>query len=722
MHVARKQGPGRAPGVTLQADRTVRPDTVIGDQNATYHLSGASNPFYVDSGTTITTASGDGIDGGGPVAWTLTNAGVISGAAEGVKLNGASTVINSGTIEGAAGLGLALNHGGALSNLASGVISGATGVFLGAAGTVTNAGGVTGVSGAGVALFGGGDLTNAGAGDIIGRIGVHVKGGAGTVVNYGSVTGAIAEGAVLGAGGTFNNEVGGSVNGATNGVNVAGAAGTVINSGAIAGADGAGVVLRAGGSVDNATGGATITGSYTGVYLHGSGSVANSGVIQATAYYYSARTGPLGIGIDALGSGADVATITNTGSVYGPAIGVRLVGGGGGSLTNAAGGKIIAGKYVGGGYTNASEAVYARGSVANAGTIASYGYRGLGVSALGSLDNQAGALISAMQGYSIGVILVGSLHNAGTIQASAYGAVVGPGSTVTNDAGGTITGAYWGLAAVTQRNADVGISNAGTISATGTYGVGVYLQSYSRATAQGFITNSASGVITGSLYGIEEEGSFGRAITNDGLVGGGYVAIAIGTHGQVTNRTGGQIAATGRQGLGIGILDGGRVVNQAGASITGVHGIEIDGRAGTIINAGTIAGQFGSVMFTGTGDNVLALATGSVLAGKAFGSTAVGATNTLRLQGHGAATNRFQDFNALIVRAAGTWRLDAPASFDTASIVSGALQIGDAKHLAATVAIAGALDNAGVLRVVGGELDVGGPVTGAGSVAIAGGA
>ena len=55
-------------GVSLASGASAQ--TVIGNQTTTYNLNPANNPFLINSGTTLTTAAGDAIDGNNTVPWT----------------------------------------------------------------------------------------------------------------------------------------------------------------------------------------------------------------------------------------------------------------------------------------------------------------------------------------------------------------------------------------------------------------------------------------------------------------------------------------------------------------------------------------------------------------------------------------------------------------------------------------------------------------------------
>ena len=140
----------------------------------------------------------------------------------------------------------------------------------------------------------------------------------------------------------------------------------------------------------------------------------------------------------------------------------------------------------------------------------------------------------------------------------------------------------------------------------------------------GAVTNETGGTLSG---GVSMAGGAG-VVTNAGVISG---IVSIGDGGAVTNETGGTL----------------------------VSGIYLSGGAGAVTNAGVISG---TVFFNGSGANTLTLETGSILDGEAFGSTAAGATSTLFLEGKGTASNEFDDFNTMDVKAGGYWTLSGDAT------------------------------------------------------------
>lgn len=130
-------------------------------------------------------------------AWTITNAGnVLSG---GIGLQSAGTVVNAGNIFGSDApfnhvVAVRLNAGGSVTNQSTGVISGSEGIFgayHGGGVTVVNVGSISGQNG--IDLQDGGSVTNQSAGSISASgYGIFGAVGAVTVVNAGSITGSEA--------------------------------------------------------------------------------------------------------------------------------------------------------------------------------------------------------------------------------------------------------------------------------------------------------------------------------------------------------------------------------------------------------------------------------------------------------------------------------------------------------------------------------------------------
>lgn len=187
-------------GVSLPSP--ARAQTVIGNQSSTVDLSSAYpglNNFQTYGGTTISGGANAGIYGdNSQTSWTITNAGSVSGN-PGIHLETSGTLTNTGAITSAGATGVYLNAGGVVNNgdinHTGASITGYTyGVQIaGAAGTVFNFGTITANSpvtnyGPGIELKAGGAVTNYASGTISGVTnGIYATGAPVTVTNYGLI-------------------------------------------------------------------------------------------------------------------------------------------------------------------------------------------------------------------------------------------------------------------------------------------------------------------------------------------------------------------------------------------------------------------------------------------------------------------------------------------------------------------------------------------------------
>ena len=303
-----------------------------------------------------------------------------------------------------------------------------------------------------------------------------------------------------------------------------GGAGTIVNSGSILGSDGTiGLGIASSGSfVSNAAGGLIRGGD--GVFLFGSGTLMNGGTITGSGtgtFGVSERYGPSlysghGAGVYA-GSPSSLVVNAAGGTIAAVNRGVMLLGGtvvNSGSIVDTGTSTLVNGIYRGdGGYlstgvydtggtvTNAAtgsvsgaNGVFAR-VVTNAGAIQGVAPKGAGVILVngGTLINSA--TTASVLGGGVGVRFfsrAATLVNGGTVagtatQSSGVWSVVG--GSVTNNAGGTITGAN-GISIYTGAGTVV---NYGSIAAT----PGSVAHYGALLAAGGSLTNADAGVITG---------------------------------------------------------------------------------------------------------------------------------------------------------------------------------------------------------------------------------
>lgn len=675
-------------GAYLGGGTVTNAGTILGGSgNNAFGVEIANGGSIMNSGM-IEAGGGDAaiyLPGGGIV--TNSAGAVIDGGQSGILVtNAPGQVINAGMITGTQ-VGIGLIAGGTVSNLgtASLITGSGAGVVFGAAsgsGFVYNQGTITSTDRYGVYLgAGGGTVTNSGmASKISSDYGVLAIGSV-TLTNQGTIIGSVHDGVEFIAGGTVTNSGAASyISGARNGVYVRGALGSVTNAGTIIGNSGAGVDLDDGGTVTNAATG-TISG-VTGIVFGGSSAstLINAGTIEGAtaAVQFGAgndllvidrgaaffgivdggggtntlelAAGTLGnagtiVGIGSgftnfqnvvidpdaswqLGQTNTIATLTNAGTLTNTGTltttGVftdsgLLINSGGitGTGVNLTAGASVsntgAESYISGA-TNGVKAGGAAGTVTNAGSIIGNGGVGVYLTDGGAVTNDAGGLI---HGTSYGVQDTGgtaTISNGGTIIGDGSGIALSQSGTVNNNAGGSISGYDFGIAGSGQ------VANSGTITATGATGSAIELSAEStvanlgtaaqitgaygiRAAAGGTLTNQ--GTITGSAHdGVEF--SAGGTVTNSGtasLISGGNGAHGYGVNiqgaaGMVTNAG----TIIGHGGAGILLGDGGTITNTGLIQGT-AYGVQVTGGTATITNNGTITatGNTGiGVAFTGS--------------------------------------------------------------------------------------------------------------------------
>ena len=309
-------------------------------------------------------------------------------------------------------------------------------------------------------------------------------------------------------------------------------------------------------------------------------------------------------------------------------------------------------------------------TLTNLGTIAGKVHLAAG----GSVTNGQGALIKRRNvDNQFGVEIDGS---SGTV--SNFGTMVSvymtAGGSVTNGQSGSSTGhivgyIFGGYEAVAITGGDGTVVNFGVIFSQAEYGgVGVRLDGSSGTLANfGFILGGDSYV--GSYFGGGVYLRAGSVTNGQSGASGGYIkgynngVLIYGGNSTVTNF--GTIESLG--GAGVDLQAGGNVEN-FGTIGAGVIGIEFAGTlAGTVTNAGTIAGHYGAVLFGG-GDDLLVVDPGAAFIGKVDGG---GGNNTLELAaGTGAGTlgglgTSFVNFGSVVFDANAAWTvgLDNPAAF-----------------------------------------------------------
>ena len=314
------------------------------------------------------------------------------------------------------------------------------------------------------------------------------------------------------------------------------------------------------------------------------------------------------------------ATFNNSGSVIGTnASGIIGIGNAGNDVTvNNAGTGVISGHI---GINVVALALNNAGQVLGTGTVEGAINTGLAA----TVTNQSTGIISGV-GFGINAHTRATVDNSGGISAGAGGVAVSAGAVdLINRATGTISGGS-GIRATDT----VSVTNAGTISGTGTDGSGVsagnatvsntgnisggevgIFATVASVTNSGFISGGLNG-IEGALISVNNAGTI-----SGGATGSGISAIATATStATVSNMTGGTIAggsfgivasvanidnagritATEAAGFGIRVVGTSDVVNRATGTVSG--GVGISGGPGAtvnIANAGTILGVFAGI-------------------------------------------------------------------------------------------------------------------------------
>ncbi len=616
---------------------------------ATGSVAGVARNTIVENSGTIFGDSNDGVRliGGG----TVTNSGTIEGRANGARADGVSTyafggqdisgpnpigtVVNQtgGTISGARA-GVAHSSGGAVEN-AGAISGGAMGVMIQnvsptlVQAKVTNSGTITGADA--VVVYGdisGSTVTNSGT--ITGAAGNGVyQGGSGamTLTNAadGTITGATS--AVLADLGAIHIDNAGTIRGngsydgfdraPEGGVTIVGGPSTITNSGTISGA-GHGISTAsyfnsATGLLEGRAAGSAVANSGTiigetndAVRLIGGGSVTNSGTLTAQAGAFSD-----GISMFAYADQAKEdfsASVVNeaAGAISGTRFGIILSGGG--KVTNA------------GGITGVNGGIFIQGTGLNTDPGEDRG--GLTASVVNS-GTISGTRSDGLNGYGVGFgsdLSTATLENSGTIS-SQFGAGVFHGTlgdvTITNSAGGLITGGAYGVFA--DGAGRLSLVNAGIIRGDGSYEgadrpaeAGVTITSANAAIENsGTISGAGYGVVT-QLYSNTDTGSLemranGTSIVNSGTIrGDGNDAIRLFGGGSVTNRgTIEGVAGPATDGITIQAFTGqntsgqsmiGQVVNDVGGVISGERYGVLIASGGSVDNAGTISGALTGVV------------------------------------------------------------------------------------------------------------------------------
>src|SRR5229473_894588 len=380
-----------------------------------------------------------------------------------------------------------------------------------------------------------------------------------TVNNFGTISGAFG---IAGSSGKVNNKAGATISGTGTGSGFDGfgiqilATGVVANSGTISGTN-RGVQIQ-NGTVTNMSGGA-ISGGFIGVEILDNGTTGNpalfnAGTIKGGTFAVSflsvngfpgelinsdliSATGTAGVAVSFGSSG----TVTNSHMIQATATGgIAIQAAGTVTVNNSIGGLITGDKFA----VNAATV----NVTGNAGTIEATGRDGVAIhdstvnfTGTVNVTGNAGA-IQATGTFGIGikagtVIVTG---NTGTISGGSFG-ISSNNADITNSK--LITGGDGGIFA----NHTATVANSGTISGTGTSGIGI------EAGTGTVIVTGNTGTISGVSFGILSNNA---DITNSSRTGtiSGNIAIQ----------------ADGFGGMGSTITTAGAIVSTAGASGTAI--------------------------------------------------------------------------------------------------------------------------------------------------------
>ena len=344
----------------------------------------------------------------------------------------------------------------------------------------------------------------------------------------------------------------------------------------------------------------------------------------------------------------------------------------------------------------------AAGSVTNSGVITggttSAGLNIPFASLSGALINNKGATISGDY-YGVkynGGNIVGGITNSGLISSKSFSGMLVFGNAsggITNDAGGTISGAQTGLEVVGSGAADLGfgIVNSGLISGGTSAGLRVQDIDFS-----GTITNKAGGTISGgaSGFGVALDNSSFGGLANDGLITGivGIYASSScggGAVSSITNNAGGVIEGTGGTAINVTSGGGGKCSGSAGDLVINGGQIlgDVIGAAGkgdtldvTVNGDFTTNGNFDVSSLKVTAGNTLTISVGNVITTGSMVPTAGSHTLQFEVRGKGAVGEIVVPGGAIVLTGAtiavhDTGKAKSASAGDIILIADGALPI-----------------------------------------------
>lgn len=341
-----------------------------------------------------------------------------------------------------------------------------------------------------------------------------------------------------------------------------------------------------------------------GVSFTGFGTVNNSGAISGTDAVYLQAGGIVTNNPNATISGSSngirvthgTGTVTNDGSVSGPGI-IAVTLDGGGSVKNT--GSLVGGE-------DGVRIMGALGTVTNSGLIKATVDDGIGIFAGGTVTNNAGGTITGAGPGGAGIFITGgsgTVKNSGSIADPDHLGILLSSGDVTNATSGSISGS---IAAVSINQGFGTLTNDGSVISTAAGGAGVDFE------AGGRVTNTGHGSVSGGNFGIFIGGGNGT-VTNSGKIDGAtYDGVILVRGGSVANQAGGTISGGGSgvylavaasvtnggtlsgKGTGADFEGGGTFTNDPGGSVSGGDfGIFATGGTGDVTNNGSITGVHG---------------------------------------------------------------------------------------------------------------------------------
>jgi hypothetical protein len=394
--------------------------------------------------------------------------------------------------------------------------------------------------------------------------------------------------------------------------------------------------------------------------------------------------------------------LTNSGSVSAAIAGVDMEGGG--TVNNRSGGFITGGQH---GVFIAGAA----GAVVNSGSISSFGdingkvYGAVALADGGTVTNNAGGTISGGTiGVDIGSRGIGTVTNSGTITAlgaSAAGVSLAGGGRVVNRVGGVISAASAGVFA---SGSPVTISNSGSIAGDHA----VELQ------AGGSITNALGASIAGGTSGVFVNGGAAN-LTNSGNITASNTGVDIEAGGSVTNNLTGNISGGsfgvfltgGAAGVtnsgvissagsfGVDLAAGGSVTNAVSGKISAAgFGVAVYGGSGTVTNSGTISGGVSAVHFGGGGPNRVIVKPTAVFVGSVVSTSTTG--NTMEFAGGTGTISGASGNSGTVTENGNSWGY---SNFDTIAVDRGGSWTFSGANTAQTVLNNGTINVNGTLDI-----------------------